>query len=248
MLIVVLTLSIIAAHRSVDFQVYHYAARALFSHSGPMYGPQSGVGWPQIYRYPPLFVLLFIPFALLSLGIAAVVWTALKFVSLAVVARELFARLGIRSRLWQILAILPAVPYLALEFHYGNVQFFIFALVAAALLWMDTRPPLAAVALALAISIKVAPLFFVPYLAARKRFRVAGLALASTVVLTLLPSAYFGWHGNLELLHDWTKQEFGVAMTPGEPGIVGFPSQSLHSILMRYFTVVDYSKWRIIRS
>jgi hypothetical protein len=107
---------------------------------------------------------------------------------------------------------------------------------------MDTRARFAAVALALAISIKVAPLFFVPYLAARKRFRVAGLTLASTVVLTLLPSAYFGWHGNLGLLHDWTKQEFGVVMTPGEPGIVGFPSQSLHSILMRYFTVVDYSK------
>jgi len=207
-----------------------------------MYGPHSGIGWPQVYRYPPLFLLLFIPFALLPLQIAAVVWAALKFGVLAVLARELFARLRIHGRVWQILVIAAALPYLALEFHYGNVQFFIFALVAAALLWLDRRPQLAAFALALAISIKVAPLFFVPYLIARKRVTVAVLALAFTAGLTLLPAAYLGWHANFSLLHQWADQEVRVASTAGEPAIVGFPSQSLHSVLMRYFAPLDYSK------
>jgi hypothetical protein len=239
---IIVALSFVAARRTVDFPVYHYAARSMLSHGGPIYGPQSGIGWPQVYRYPPLFLLLFIPFALLPLRVAAVVWAALKFVVLAVLARELFVRLRISAGAWPFLVLLPALPYLALEFHYGNVQFFVFALVAGALLWLERRPKLAAFALALGISIKVAPLFFMPYLVARRRIRVAVLALLLTLALTLLPAAYFGWRANFSLLRQWAGQELAVASTAGEPAIVGFPSQSLHSVLMRYFVSLDYSK------
>jgi hypothetical protein len=235
-------LTYLAALRPVDFPVYHYAARKMLSHSGPMYGPQSGIGWPQVYRYPPLFLLLFIPFALLPLRLAAVIWAALKFAALGLLARALFSRLRIYAYGFQFLSLLPALPYLAVEFHYGNVQFFIFALVAAAFLCLEDRPWLAAFALALAISIKVWPLFFVPYLVARKRTAVAASAVALTVLLTLLPAGYFGWHSNASLLHQWAQQELGVASTAGEPGLVGFPSQSLHSVLMRFFVSLNYAE------
>jgi glycosyl transferase family 87 len=241
-LIVIALLSYAAARRSVDFPVYHYAARKMLSRTGPMYGPQSGIGWPQVYRYPPLFLLLFIPFALLPLRFAAILWAALKFTVLGLLARSLFSRLGTQGLVWQLLSLLPALPYLAVEFHYGNVQFFIFALVAAALLCLDERPVLAALALALAISIKVAPLFFVPYLIVRKRVAVAGLALVLTAALTLLPAGYFGWHTNASLLHQWMQQELGIASTAGEPGIIGFPSQSLHSVLMRFLVSLNYAE------
>jgi hypothetical protein len=235
-------LSYFAALRSVDFPVYHYAARTMLSRSEPMYGPQSGIGWPQVYRYPPLFLLLFIPFALLPLRVAAIIWAALKFAVLALLARGLFSRLRIYGHGFQFLSLLPALPYLAVEFHYGNAQFFIFALVATAFLLLERRPFLAAFALALAISIKVWPLFFVPYLLARKRAAVAVLAVALTVVLTLLPAGYFGWQTNASLLHQWAQQELGVASTAGEPGLVGFPSQSLHSVLMRFFVSLNYAE------
>jgi Glycosyltransferase family 87 len=238
----VAALSYIAALRSVDFPVYHYAARKMLTSSGPMYGPQSGIGWPQVYRYPPLFLVLFIPFALLPLRLAAVIWAALKFGVLGVLARALFSRLRIYGHGFQFLSLLPALPYLAVEFHYGNVQFFIFALVGAAFLLLDRRPILAASALALAISIKVWPLFFVPYLLARKRAAIATLAVALTIVLTLVPAGYFGWHTNVSLLYQWAHQEIGVASTAGEPGLVGFPSQSLHSLLMRFFVSLNYSE------
>jgi len=240
-LIAIAVLSYVAARRSVDFPVYHYAARSMLRGTGPMYGPRSGIGWPQVYRYPPLFLLLFIPFALLPLRLAAFVWALLKFAALGLLARSLFSRLRIQGLGWQFLALLPALPYLAVEFHYGNVQFFIFALVGAALLWVDDRPVLAAGALALAISVKVAPLFFLPYLIARKRTAVAALAVAFTVALTLLPAGYFGWHTNASLLHQWADQEFGLAMTAGEPAIIGFPSQSMHSVLMRFFVSLNYA-------
>jgi glycosyl transferase family 87 len=241
-LIGVIVLSYLAALRSVDFPVYHYAARNMLSRTGPMYGPQSGIGWPQVYRYPPLFLLLFIPFALLPLRLAAIIWAALKFAVLGLLARGLFSRLRIYGHGFQFLSLLPALPYLAVEFHYGNVQFFVFALIGVGFLLLEQRPFLAAFALALAISIKVWPLFFVPYLVARKRTAVAGLAVALTVLLTLLPAAYFGWHTNASLLHQWAHQELGVASTAGEPGLIGFPSQSLHSVLMRFFVSLNYAQ------
>ena len=241
-LIGIVVLSYLAALRSVDFPVYHYAARNMFSRTRPMYGPQSGIGWPQVYRYPPLFLLLFIPFALLPLRLAAIIWAALKFAVLGLLARGLFSRLRIYGHGFQFLSLLPALPYLAVEFHYGNVQFFVFALIGVGFLLLEQRPFLAAFALALAISIKVWPLFFVPYLVARKRTAVAGLAVALTVLLTLLPAAYFGWHTNASLLHQWAHQELGVASTAGEPGLIGFPSQSLHSVLMRFFVSLNYSQ------
>jgi Glycosyltransferase family 87 len=238
----VAALSYLATQRSVDFPVYHYAVRKMLSGAGPMYGPQSGIGWPQVYRYPPLFLLLFIPFALLSLRLAAIIWAALKFAALALLARVLFQRLRIYGHGLKFLSLLPALPYLAVEFHYGNVEFFIFALVGAALLCVEERPFVAASALALAISIKVWPLFFVPYLVARKRAVVAGLAVALALLLTLLPAAYFGWQSNGSLLHQWAQQELGIASTAGEPALVGFPSQSLHSVLMRFLVSLNYSE------
>jgi hypothetical protein len=241
-LVITALFSYFAAQRSVDFPVYHYGARKMLSGTGPIYGPGSGIGWPQVYRYPPLFLLLFTPFALLPLRSAALIWAALKFFVLACLARKLFYRLQARGPFLQALSILPALPYLALEFHYGNVQFFIFALVAAAFLCLDERPVLAAFALTLAISVKVWPLFFVPYLIARRRIAVASLSLALSAGMTLLPAAYFGWHINASLLHQWASQEFGVAATAGEPAIIGFPSQSMHGVLMRLFVSLDYAQ------
>jgi glycosyl transferase family 87 len=240
-LLLIAVLSYVAARRPVDFPVYHYGTRHMLAGNGPLYGPQSGIGWPQIYRYPPLFLVLFIPFALLPLGLAAIIWAALKFCVLALLVRALFFRLRTRGLGLQLLSLVPVLPYLAVEFHYGNAQFFVFALVAAALLCLDERPILAAVVLALAISVKVWPLFFVPYLMVRKRMRVAGMALLFTAVFALVPAGYFGWHENTFLLHQWADQEFGVAMTAGEPAVVGFPSQSMHSVLMRFFGSINYA-------
>ena len=242
-ILMVALLSYYAARHTVDFPIYHAMARAMLAGNGPLYGPNSGVGWPLVYRYPPLFLLLFVPFALLPLKLGAVIWTALKFVALYYLARALLARLQLSSPIGvQFLALIPAVPYLALEFHYGNAQFFIFAMVAAALLCMQKRPIQAALILALGISLKVWPLFFLPYLMARRYRHVVALTLAFTVGLTLIPVGYWGWHGNAALLRQWATQEYGIAATGGEADIPGFPSQSLRSVMMRYLVSLDYSK------
>ncbi len=241
-LLVVAVLSDFAARRPIDFRVYYATAHALAAGNMPLYGPMSGILWPQIYRYPPLFLLLFFPFSLLPYKLSAAVWAAGKFVVLYFLARALFVRLEVNGALARLLAVLPATAYLAVEFHYGNVQFYIFGLVALALLWVKDRPVPAALALALGISLKAWPLFFVPYCVALGYRRFARWTLGFTLGLTLIPALFFGPQRYARLLKEWGTQEFGVASTAGEPGIVGFPSQSLHSVMMRYFVSLDYSK------
>ncbi len=64
----------VRATRSSDFIVYYRASRVLVEGHGHLYGPLSGIGWPQYFRYTPLFLLVFLPFALLPYKAAVAVW------------------------------------------------------------------------------------------------------------------------------------------------------------------------------
>ena len=228
-----------ASLHPMDFRVYHYGARGVFDGTRPVYGPASGLGWPMHYRYPPLFLLVFAPFAALPLAVSAAAWVVLKMIILAALIRALIVRFHTNQPVAWFVTFCIAGPYVIQELRYGNAQFFIFALVAASFLMIDARPKLAAVLLALAICLKVWPLFFLPYLLIRGNKRAAGWAIVWTAVLTLLPAAYFGFDGNLRLIGEWARQESAVQLGTGE---IWFPNQSLRGTLMRYLTLVDYSK------
>jgi hypothetical protein len=223
----------------MDFRVYHYGARGVFDGSRPVYGRGSGLGWPMHYRYPPLFLLLFAPFAAIPLGWGAALWTFLKCVTLAFLVRYIWARAGPTSNreAW-VIPLLLASPYVVEELRYGNAQFFVFALCVVAFISLRNRPVWAAGALGLAISLKVWPLYFVPYLGARREWKVAAWTLAVVAILMLIPSFYFGPVGNLRLLNQWAHQELTTQTGESE---VWFPSQSLRGVLMRYLTPIDYS-------
>jgi Glycosyltransferase family 87 len=231
----------------MDFRVYYYAARGVFDGTRPVYGLTSGLGWPMHYRYPPLFLLTFAPFAMLPLGWGATIWLFLKFIALVVLLRMALRRglaaitlpYGIASLRSALVPFLFIAPYLVEEFRYGNAQFFVFALSAAALLFADEWPFLSSAGLALAISIKVWPLFFLPYLAARRNWKAVSYTTVFVVVLALLPGLYFGFGGNLRLLTEWFSQETHTQLSENE---IWFPNQSLRGVLMRYLTVIDYSQ------
>src|SRR5262249_12520357 len=132
------------AKRPMDFRVYHYGARGVFTGTRPVYGTSSGLGWPMHYRYPPVFLLLFAPFAALPLGPAAGLWVFLKLVVLVLLLRLIsrrFRPVPAMGRLgnWVVPALL-AGPFILEEFRYGNVQFFIVALAITGLLLLDDRP------------------------------------------------------------------------------------------------------------
>lgn len=229
------------ATQSIDFLVYYHAARVLMDGHGALYGPQSGIGWPQIFRYPPLFLVVFLPIALLPLKTAVVLWLALKCAVLYFLLRALAIQIEFpRTGWWWLIPVCVCGGFIMQEFRFGNVQFLIFTLVASALWNIRQRPVSSAFALALAVSLKVWPLFFLPYLAARRHLRVAALTAGFVIGLTLLPSVHFGWRGNIALLRQWSTQEWGTGSL-GEQA--WFPSQSLGGVLQRYLTAMDFSRW-----
>lgn len=229
-----------AAGHPMDFRVYYHGAQGVFDGTRPVYGDRSGLGWPMHYRYPPLFLFFAAPFTWLSLPSAAAIWAVLKCAALALLGRALWSRLGSTgsaAAVW--IPVLLAGPYVVEDIRFGNAQGFIFALTGAALLTTTAAPRLAAAALALAISIKVWPLYFVPFLAIRREWKTAAWTLIFSAALLLLPSLYFGFEGNLNLMAEWTRQEFATQTGQSE---IWFPSQSLRGVLMRYLTVIDYSQ------
>lgn len=231
----------VRASRSSDFIVYYRASRVLIEGHGHLYGPLSGNGWPQYFRYTPLFLLVFLPLALLPYKAAVAVWALLKCAALYFVIRALGRRLNLeRTGYWWLLLMLLCGSFVVQELSLGNAQFLIFAMVAASLVWLDEHRNAAALLLALAASLKVWPLFFVPYLAARRRTPMVLRTLGLIGGLTILPAAYFGWSGNLRLLREWAAQEWATGSLQ-----VGmwFPHQSLSGILERYLTLMDYSSW-----
>ncbi len=231
-----------AAGNPMDFRVYYYGARGVFDGTRPVYGFTSGLGWPMHYRYPPLFLLIFAPFALLPISWGAAVWLLLKVVVLARLLNMAFER-GLKpettSRHSALIAFLCIAPYLVEEFRYGNAQFFIFALSAAALLLVNERPVLSGASLALGISVKVWPLFLLPYLAVRRKWKAVSYTVVFVALFAILPGFYFGFAGNFRLLGEWFSQESHTQLNENE---IWFPNQSLRGVLMRYLTVIDYSQ------
>ncbi len=229
-----------AARHPMDYRVYYYGAQGVFNGTRPVYGLTSGLGWPMHYRYPPLFLLLFGPLTILPLSWGAGLWVVLKIVVLLFLLKSLYSEARLESGLSvpSLLTFLFIAPYIVEELRYGNAQLFVFALSAAALLIEEKRPAISAASLALGISIKVWPIFFLPYLAVRRNWKVVAYTLVFLVLFAVLPSIYFGIGGNFKLLDQWFSQEVHTQLSDSE---IWFPNQSLRGVLMRYLTIIDYS-------
>ncbi|MGD0697212.1 MAG: glycosyltransferase family 87 protein [Terriglobia bacterium] len=225
--------------KAVDLHVYHTAAVSYFLQSGPMYGPNHEFGWPMLYRYPPLFLCLFRPFASLPLSVAAGMWAALKVLFLGPLAVMWYRRYP-PSRLGPALGIsaLLLLPYLLYELQVGNVQLFLVEMVCLALLLCDEHPIASSLLLGLATAIKVWPAFILPFLAARGRWRVGVQAFAATGAFTVLPGFWLGWTNLFHLLKQWFLQEQRINALLGDRW---YPSQSLRGVMLRYLTRMDYS-------
>jgi hypothetical protein len=229
------------SRRAVDFMAYYYPARvAMGLQAGQVYGLASGIGWPQFFRYPPLFLVFVLPLGLLPYKISVAVWAAFKCIALYLVARALGRRLNFRSGFWWLVPVAVCGGFWVQELVLGNAQFLIFAVCAAGFLWLEREEWRGAFLFGLGVTLKIWPLFFLPYLAVRKGVRTAALMLVSITALMLLPAAYFGWSGNVRLIHNWVAQEWSLRGLAAE---TWFPGQSLAGILQRYLTYMDYSKW-----
>ena len=104
-----------SALHSIDFPVYHRAARQIIAGNYDLYPPEAYGGQPfpsQGFRYAPAIAFLFVPFGWLPLEFGALVFFSLKLVVVwwigATVARHA-DRTGVDGRFWSQSSWLRAI-------------------------------------------------------------------------------------------------------------------------------------------
>jgi len=187
-----------------DFNVFYHAAREVLAERDPY---QSSLADWTPYLYPPLLAIVLAPLALLPLPVAAYVWFLINAVS-TIAAALMPARLcgddeqlsgstnegkaagsegGPVAPLFAALSLLIVARFVLDNFSLGQVNPLVAALAAAHVyLYSRDKKIASALALSIAVSIKLTPLVLIAYHVARRRWKFAAAALATCVALTAL--------------------------------------------------------------
>jgi alpha-1,2-mannosyltransferase len=185
---------------SNDFNVYYYAAREVVAGRDPY---QRSIGEWTPYLYPPLLAELLVPLALLPLPLAAYVWFVINAVSIGAAAwmsAVLATQAAARSDAWRavlaVCALSVILRFVLDNFNLGQVNLVVagFA-VAHVYLYARNRKLLSAIALVLAVSIKLTPALLLVYHVAKLRLKFAAGCIALLAAVTLASFLPFGTSG-----------------------------------------------------
>lgn len=173
-----------------DFNVYYHASREVIAGRDPY---QNSLSEWTPYLYPPLLAELLIPLALLPLTLAAYIWFLISALSvIATVA--MCARMLPESRArWLVAAgaMMIVFRFVLDNFNLGQVNAMVTALaVAHVFLYARGKKFWSALALAIAVSIKLTPAIFLVYHIAklRLRFSISCIVLVGAITaLSFLP-------------------------------------------------------------
>lgn len=178
-----------------DFHAYYAGGYAVL-HGLPLYDVKTGPFNIQ-FNYQPFAAMLFIPFALMDLRIAEVVWTILNVLALGVVSWMALDMMHVstgRRRL--MLAAIITAGFTLLDSVLSNLIFGQICVFLMLLVLIDIQPwmPrwLCGIATGIAATIKLTPLMFVVYLffIGRKRGAIQAIAVfvaAFLIGLLVLP-------------------------------------------------------------
>ena len=215
-----------------DFDVYLLAGRA-FGHGADLYadGFGRGLSTPLPYTYPPswaaaLALVAWLPRSWIGLG-----WTLLNVALLLWVTRVSYrAFLDGQGAAWPVaLACIAGImafsaPVLSV-FDLGQVGILLLAMVLADTVPERTRLP-RGVLVGAATAIKLTPGVFVAYWIATKRWRAAGIAIATTAGIWALTAVL-----RPDLSHTYW---FDIAIHPTRTGdLAAVIDQSTNGVLLR---------------
>jgi Glycosyltransferase family 87 len=223
-----------AATRSIDFPVYHRAARQVLAGQFEFYPVEAYGGTPgpsQGFRYLPAIAFLFVPFGWLSLELAALAFFALKLAAVWYVGSTVGRHAGLSEgrRLVLIVAFLIVAGYMVEEFRFGNVHFLVVVLMVFAFDRAESGAVLLpALALAIAIAIKITPVALLAYFAIRRRGTVCLATAAILAFLIVAPAAVMGSAAN--------ARELRAYATYAAEKIEEGDNYSLRGVLVRYLT------------
>ena len=204
------------AHRT-DFTVYRDAAAAVLHGQDP-YAIRNVRGWA--YVYPPPYSIVMVPFALLPLPVSVLAWYFLC-VGLTISAVSMSGQLagaGVtnerkRLAILFIPALIVAV-WFTVGLTRGQASVLMSWLVIAAIFWEKKgRTAAGAACLGGAVLLKAFALTLLCYYVWRRKWKMVAATTAAIVIGgVLLPSAVFGWHGNLHYIGEWTHEVAGPAL------------------------------------
>lgn len=194
-----------------DLTVCLAAGRAVLD-GADIYEAQNIRGW--YYIYPPPFAILMVPFALLPVFWASLIWYILSVILIAGAVRFCVRMVRDAYRydgdtFW--LYVVP--PFLVIwlltsALQHGQTTPVLLWLVIAGLAYQARgRELFGGACPAGAILLKVTPVLLLAYFVWRKRWRfVAATVAAMAVGALVLPAAVYGWHGNLAHWHKWISR------------------------------------------
>jgi Glycosyltransferase family 87 len=214
----------------VDFAVPRRTAVRFLAHE-PLYRPEDG---HYQYKYFPAFALAITPFTWMPKEVAEFTWFTLMLAMTWALLRLSLAALPDRRMSAQMLlglTLLLNAKFLVKELAFGQFNLPLALLVVGALIAAQHHRAMTAGALvAAAVFVKPYPLVLAPWLAWRLGWRslvAFGLVLAGGLAL---PAAWYGWNGNVRLLHDWYRT---VTETTG-PNLMGPENISFASMWAKW--------------
>jgi len=230
-----------------DFPVYWLAGKAVLE-GRDIYGVAGPHAWQ--YVYPPPFAVAMVPFALLPLAGAMLVWFVLSALSTVWAMQMCVAMARDRVANEEDVLWLSAIPGLLVIGFYvsaitrGQASVLMLWLVVGAIFWeRKGREASGAACLAGAILIKVFPALLLVYFAWRRRWRFLGATLVLLALGVVLPGAAFGVHRNWTYLRHWETRvalpALGSQLSPSEI--------ALQKQLFDFHKVRDESLYAVLR-
>ncbi len=214
------------------------------------------MGMYSMYVYPPLFAILFVPFALMPFVVSVFSWFFLNFcfffLSLYLVLKKL-KLLDHTLPSFFILAFLSNVGAYSSSLSNAQVNVVIlFCLSLVYYFYLDNKKFLSGLLLALGVAIKLTPLLFVVYFLIKREFKILiYFSIGIFLFFFAIPSAVFGWENNTNLLSQWFH---GVPLTMGLTAFheIHSSDQSLYVYLRRLARVFPALPvniaWQVISS
>lgn len=225
----------------MDLEAFQMGAQRILSGAGDqLYDPFSA-SYMMVFKYAPIWALIWMPFAVLPHAVAAVVWTSLIVLWLVLtllLCAQACRRCGIRPHpLAGLIAVLLILRPMGEEMGNGqlNLQWglFVAGFIAATL---AQRPWLAAVSLSAAILLKLPALIFLPYLVLRGDWKATLRILAICISAIVVSSLLITPTGPLRLVQTWGT----VLYRHGLETAFVIGNQSVLVLLSRFLTADGY--------
>ena len=165
--------------------------------------------YPPSFAYPLPAVLLFRAVDSLGPSAGALAW--LLLLSASLIGCLLLSERLVQDGGGPYRGVVIAIAFAAVDYYViwdlcaTNVNsIYLLLVLLAAWCWREERPILAGVLFAASVSLKVYSIVFLPYLVARKEWRMAwAMAISLVVPFVAVPVLSFGWHDALLLSRSW---------------------------------------------